>query len=233
MNLKTAKKRSAFRITSKSNDKVAPFTWRKVIVWLFGWTKTLYLVVGFLFGISIDVLGIPKLIVDFKKNLAEASTYVSELVYRTDIWTGIFDTFPEGYVDMVDMDIFSLVDAALEMEVVEGNRLDGRVWWKKSCDLGSPYTGLLLEGDISIGGSSADVIVYDFRGGHRLDYFSGRLSNDGLLIHFSEFPSQSGLNGSRIAHNPEPAKLENWEDLYCEWFTQVIQKKRGSVIDTK
>ncbi len=175
---------------------------------------------------SIDALSIPKSIVDFKIHLAEARIYVSGLVYRTEIWTGIFDTFPEGFVDMNDMEISSLVDAALEIEVVEGNRLDGRVWWEKSCDLGSPYSGLLLEGYIRVGGSSADVVVYDFRGGRRLEYFSGRLSNDGLLVHFSEFPNQTGLNGSRIAHNPEPAKLENWEELHCEWFTKAIQELR-------
>jgi len=165
--------------------------------------------------------------------LTDAKMYVSEVVYRTETWTGIFDTYPEGIVDMNDMEISSFVDAALEMQVVEGNRLDGRVWWKNSCDLGSPYSGLLLEGYISIGGSSADVIVYDFQGGHRLDYFSGHLSNDGLLIHFSEFPNQSGLNGSSIAHNPEPARIENWEDLYCEWFTQAIQEGRNQELISK
>lgn len=225
MNLKTAKKRSASRKTSKSATKASSTTWRKKILGLLGWTKAAYLAVGFLVGISINALSIPKSIVDFKNHFAEARMYVSDLMYRTEIWTGIFDTFPEGFVDMNDMEISSLVDAALEIEVVEGNRLDGRVWWKKSCDLGSPYSGLLLEGYISIGGSSADVIVYDFRGGQRINYFSGNLSNDGLLIHFSGFPHQSGLNGSRIAHNPEPAKIENWEDLYCEWFTQEIQQK--------
>lgn len=113
--------------------------------------------------------------------------YVSDLMYRTEIWTGVFDTFPEGFVDMNDMEISSLVDAALEIEVVEGNRLDGRVWWEKSCDLGSPYSGLLLEGCISISGSSANVIVYDFRGGQRINYFSGTCLMMGFLFTFLDF----------------------------------------------
>lgn len=224
LNLRTAKKRSALRETNKSGDETTSAAWRQKAGRLLKWTKAAYLAIGVLIGLSINILSIPKFVVDFKGHIAEASGYVSGLVYRTEIWTGIFDTFPEGVVDMNDLGISSFVDAALEIEVVERNRLDGRVWWENSCDLGSPYKGLLLEGYIEIGGSSADVIVYDFRGGTRLEFFSGRLDNDGRLIHFSEFPRQSGLNGSIIAWNPGPAKLESWQEIYCEGFSMEIQK---------
>lgn len=224
IDLKNAMKRKALKEADKSaNEATSVTTWPQKANRVIRLTKIAYFVFGVVIGLAIDALSIPKSIVEFKSHIAEARRYVSDLVYRTDIWPGIFDTFPEGIVNMNDLEISSIVDAALEIEVVEGNRLDGRVWWEKSCELGSPYQGLLLEGYIRIGGASADVKIFDFLGGQRVDFFSGRLENDGLLVYFSEFPPLSGLNGSNIARNPEPAELENWQEMHCEWFSEAIQ----------
>ena len=216
LNLRNARKRSRFHSSEELIDDDTPSFWRQKVDWLIRQTKIIYLAIGIIIGLGVDALGIPKSIVEFKSNMTEAREYASSLVYRTEIWTGIFDTFPEGVVDMNDLGISSSVNAALELAVVEGNRLDGRVWWENSCDLGSPFRGLLLEGYIRIGGSSADVKILDFMDGSRVDFFSGRLENDELTVGFSEFPKQTGLNGSRIARNPDPAKLEGWEEPYCD-----------------
>lgn len=169
-------------------------------------------------GLVIDTLSIPKSLVEFQANIDDATQYLYALIYSPENWSGVFDTFPEGNVDMNDMAIVSPVNAALEIEVVDGNLIDGRVWWDKSCDFGSQYQGLLIEGRIQLGGSRADVRILDFIGGHKIIFLEGQLKNDGTILEFAKFPEYSGLNGSRIAKNSEPATLENWSDIYCDWF---------------
>lgn len=117
---------------------------------------------------------------------------------------------------MQSLGISTKVDAALELEVVDVNRLDGRVWWLGSCALGSPYSGLLLDGRIKLGGATAKVTIWELVSGHRVDLAHGLLTADGQTIQFKGFPEPLGLNDSIIAKNPEPAVLEDWQDIYCD-----------------
>ncbi len=43
------------------------------------------------------------------------------------------------------------------------------------------------------------------------------------MITFSGFPESLGLNESKIAKNPEPVQLEDWPDLYCDWFEDWLE----------
>lgn len=174
-------------------------------------------------GLTTAALLFPGQLVDFKTNLPEASNYINNIVYSPEAWTGTFDKFPEGFVDMSSFGISTDVDAALEIEVVRGNHLDGRIWWQGSCDFGGPYSGLLLEGKIKLGGSSADVIIWELVGGNRVNIAQGLLEIDGLLIKFSKFPMSLGLNDSVIAKNPEPAQLDDWPNLYCDSFIDAFR----------
>lgn len=181
-----------------------------------GIIKRVFAVCAFAGGLVTAALLLPVKIVDFEKNLPEAYEYVTSIVYNSEAWTGTFDKYPEGLVDMASLGISSNVNAALEIEVVEGRRLDGRVWWKGSCGFGSPYSGLLLDGQIRLGGSSAEVVIWELVGGHRVDIAHGFLEFDGIMIEFSEFPITLGLNKSKIAKNPEPVRLDDWPSLYCD-----------------
>lgn len=189
----------------------------------FMFSKAAYFVIGVALGIGVNALSIPQKALEFEEHLADAKQYLSRNLYQTSQWTGIFDAFPEGVVDVNDMDISSAVEAALEIEVADGNLTEGRIWWNGSCSLGMPYQGILIEGRIRMGGSRANVQIYDFIGGRRVLFMSGQLKNDGLIIEFTDFPEKSGLNGSRVAQNPEPATLENWSNLYCEEFVNLIK----------
>ena len=135
----------------------------------------------------------------------------------------IFDTFPEGIVDQNDYQIFSSVQAALDIEVVDGNLIDGTVWWDGSCDLGTPYTGLLIEGRIRIGGRTADVKVWDIISGKKVTFLEGVLRRDDFIVEFSDFPNWSKLNNSRIARNPVPALNDFWQNTHCDSFQKNIQ----------
>jgi hypothetical protein len=199
--------------------------WRRRIGQAFNISKTIYFFIGVAAGFAVNALSIPKSVVEFSRYFADAKAYVDTNLYRPEYWTGIFDAYPEGFVDMGDMGISSPSGAALELAVVNGQHLDGRIWWDGSCKLGSPYQGLLIEGSVHLGGHMADVRVFDFLGGHRVDFIEGRLQNDGLMIEFAGFPEGSRLNGNRIAKNPEPATIERWSDLYCDWLTNGRQSE--------
>jgi hypothetical protein len=178
--------------------------------------KILAMLAGGIISLVLAILLLPGQIVDFQKNLPQALIYASSILYGTQSWDGKFDKFPEGLADIQSLGISTKVDAALELEVVDINRLDGRVWWRGSCASGSPYSGLLLDGRIRLGGSSAKVIIWELVSGQRVDLASGSLATDGLTIQFAGFPENLGLNGSVIAKNPEPALLEDWQNLYCD-----------------
>lgn len=177
--------------------------------------KILYTALGAAFAFAIAVLLLPEKIIGFKNYFPEAREYIYSFLYKPEAWTGVFDKYPEGLVDMASLGISTDVDAALELDVVEGNRLDGRIWWLGSCSFGGPYSGLLIDGRINAGGSSAEVTIWELVGGYRKDLAHGVLEINGIMITFGNFPQNLGLNGSRIAKNPEPSKIEDWPDLHC------------------
>lgn len=187
--------------------------------------KKVLTVCGIVGVLTTGALLLPGQIVDFKTNFPEASASITNMIYSPDAWTGTFDKYPEGLVDMSLLGISTNVNAALQIEVVEGNHLDGRIWWQGSCAFGGPYSGLLLEGKIKLGGSSADVTIWELVGGHRVDIAQGLLKVDGIMIRFSKFPMSLGLNESVIAKNPEPVRLEDWPNLYCASFVDTLRHK--------
>ncbi|WP_461478957.1 hypothetical protein [Pararhodobacter aggregans] len=178
--------------------------------------KRLSSVLAIVCSLMLAVLLLPGRIVDFEQSFPRAYFYITNLVYRSEAWTGVFDRYPEGVVDMASLGISTNVDAALEIEVVEGNRIDGRIWWQGSCESGSPYSGLLLDGRIELGGRAAQVAIWEMVGGHRIQFATGILELDNQMIHFTNFSSELGINGSRIFKNPEPAQIEDWPNLYCD-----------------
>lgn len=225
LNLRSAHRRIAAR--EKHQLQAKDKTIKSLIREAFSFSKAIYLMIGVALGFAVNALSIPKNILEFKTHYEDAKRFIEQKIYHPADWSGIFDTFPEGIVDMNDLGIFSPGDAALEIEAVDGNILDGRIWWDKSCESGTPYTGVLITGHIDFGGSKAHVEVYDFIGGHRIQFFEGKLMNDGLIMEFTDFPTQTGLNGSRIVKNPEPAVIENWNGMYCDWFLKAVNLKNN------
>ena len=188
-------------------------------------SKKVFAFIAIAGAFTTGALLLPGQIIDFKTNFPKASAYITNIIYSTDAWTGTFDKYPEGVADMSSLGISTNVNAALEIEIVEGNRLDGRIWWQGSCDFGGPYSGLLLDGKIKLGGSSAEAIIWELVGGHRVEIAQGMLEVDGLMIRFSKFPMSLGLNESVIAKNPEPVQLEDWPNLYCASFSDTVRYK--------
>ncbi|GAW35934.1 hypothetical protein RA2_03002 [Roseovarius sp. A-2] len=223
LNLKRAQKRADAREQAKApRGRAGQIKCHISRVWRY--PKLIYPALVVAAGTFAYVLGLPKLIGDFGDYYPKATKYVEELFYSPSEWSGIFDAFPEGRVDINDLRLSSPVKAALELEVYDGNKLDGRIWWQGSCDLGMPHKGILISGDIEFGGSTANVEVFDFSQGRRVSFFTGKLENHESIIQFSEFPADTGLNGSRIAKNPLPSQLKDWGEPYCAWFLDLMRQ---------
>jgi hypothetical protein len=219
LNLRIARKR-------KTNSALRTYrhtlpTWKTRIKSLVRYSRMIYIMLGLILAAIAYVFELPSRIVEFGDSYPKAQKYLYEKAYSPLDWTGIFDTFPEGFVDYNDMGISSPVKAALDISVYDGNRLEGTIWWQGSCSLGLPYQGILIDGEIKLGGTTAIVEVYDFKDGRRVSFFTGEMRNDGSIIEFSNFPENTALNGSRIAQNPLPATLEHWEWPYC---ASIIEK---------
>ena len=225
INLRQARRRS--RSAEERRTKSARSKAKRLLASILKLGRLVFFLIGFVLGVAADALNFPKYVLDFKNTVGEAKQYVNSLIYRHSHWTGIVDTFPEGIVDWQELEITSPVEAALDIAVVDGNLLDGTIWWLGSCNLGLPYQGLLVEGRIHLGGNSADVQVFDFVGGRRINFFAGVLTGNGEVVEFSSFPENLGLNGSRIALNPHPAQIEHWTELYCEEFLGANSDARG------
>ncbi|WP_146681491.1 hypothetical protein [Thioclava sp. F28-4] len=164
-----------------------------------------------------QVLGIPEKIANFKENWPKAKSYYYEVFYQTPRWSGIFDSFPEGVVDMADYGLTEENKAAVDL-VVEGNWVNGTIWWDQSCNLGLPWSGILIQGYINFGGKSAEMEIFDFVGGHKVTFMTGTFRVDDQILEMSDFPVETDLNGSRLFHNPDPATIEDWPSNYCSDF---------------
>ncbi|WP_417240687.1 hypothetical protein [Celeribacter halophilus] len=222
LNLRIAHKRIAEKKARQNAAKLQ--NQKSLTARFFKLSRSIYFVIGFALGLMADALSIPKAIVDFEHYLGGAKDYAYRLAYRPANWSGVFDAFPEGITDINDLGILVPAEVTLKIESHNGNGIDGRVWWNKSCDFGVPHKGLLLQGRINIGGSTADVQVFDFFNGKRLDLFEGQLINDGIMIEFKNFPNFAGLNGNRISKNPAIPSLESENDLFCNWFLDTLNQ---------
>lgn len=207
LNLRVARKRRNASVLG-TYRRTLP-TWKTRAKGFVRYSRMIYVLLGLVLAALAYVFELPSRIVEFGDNYPKAQAYLYDRAYSPLDWTGVFDTFPEGIVDFNGMEISSPVEAALDITVYDGNRLDGTIWWQGSCDLGLPYQGILIGGEIRLGGATAIVEVYDFVDGQRVSMFTGEMRNDGATIEFSNFPEKTALNGSRIAQNPPPANLNS------------------------
>ena len=83
-----------------------------------------------------------------------------------DEWTGHWSSFPEGYVDMADMQL-SDVDMQITIWASQGN-IDGTIATKRICKSLPVLNYVLLRGEVS--GNTARVVAWDIVQGHKTDF---------------------------------------------------------------
>jgi hypothetical protein len=155
----------------------------------------------------------PTLLENLQKLPAEFSDTVGKFQswwYDDADWTGNWSDFPEGIVDMADM---HLSDTDLKVTIwAKQGQLEGTIENAKVCQVSFDY--LLLSGSVS--GNTSDVMVWDFRDGHRLRFAQLTFSrnDDTLTIKktldpaglFSEDAVRIGRHPATDDKEPEPQR---------------------------
>jgi hypothetical protein len=127
--------------------------------------------------------------------------------YEDEAWSGTWSSFPEGYVDMGDMNL-SDVDLRLEI-VADQGQIGGVIATGKICQALPVFDFLLIKGEVS--GGDAKITVYDFIDGKRKEFARLALRREGRIMTVTPiegmvdwFPKMA-----RIGHHPDKGEPLN------------------------
>lgn len=149
------------------------------------------------------ILGILVLYANNKGAFADLKNDFYSWLYQEKAWTGLFNNFPEGYVDMASM---NLSDTSLQMVViVKDGKVDGVIADKKLCKVGFPNGYKLLKGNIGLFGNTANVQVFDFEAGFLREYAELKIEREGIVLEVEAREGSKWLlpRPVRIAMHPE------------------------------
>ena len=148
------------------------------------------------------VLGLLVLYANNKGAFSELKNDFYVWLYEKDSWTGLFNNFPEGYVDMASM---NLSDTGLQLVmIINGGRIDGVISDKKLCKIGFPNGYKLLKWDIGIFGKTAEIQAFDFEQGFLREYAKLAVKRDGVVLEVKAKKGSEWLlpQPIRIAQHP-------------------------------
>ncbi|MBB5882956.1 hypothetical protein GGR74_004206 [Xanthomonas arboricola] len=155
----------------------------------------------------------------------------SAWLHEDEEWNGYWSASSEGYINSSEMDL-SNSDLVLILSASNG-ALSGTVASKSICRAIPLFNYNLVDGKISITGNTANILIYDYIGGRKVELESLQLRRDGVVI---EAVSRGGLlqmpvSPVRIARRPHDSKDENLEPdhQYCleernAFFERALEK---------
>lgn len=111
---------------------------------------------------------------EFRETMQQFTAWAKE----DSEWSGRWSSFPEGYVDMADMDL-SDVDMQITIWANQGY-IDGTIATKKVCQSIPFVNYVLLRGKVS--GNTAVVTAWDIIQGHKRDFAELKLVRDGVIM---------------------------------------------------
>jgi len=179
-------------------------------------------------------LGILVLYANNKGAFANLKDDFYSWLYQDEAWNGLFNSYPEGYVDMASM---GLSNTSLQLVVtVKHGRVDGVIAEKKLCKVGFPHGYKLLSGDVGIFGNSADVQAFDHESGFPRKYANLNIRRKGIILEVTAKEGSQWLlpNPVRIAMHPtiDPdAGMKSLLDFCAEEHAELmnkVHKIRGS-----
>lgn len=153
-----------------------------------------------------------------KGAFSELKDDFSTWIYKRDAWTGLFNNFPEGHIDMASM---NLSESDLQLVIlVNGGLIDGVIADKKLCKIGFPNGYKLLKGDIEFLGNTADVQAFDFEQGHLREYARLEIKREGVILEVTAKKGSEWLlpQPVRIAQHPTKNTDTGMKDLlkFCD-----------------
>ncbi len=175
------------------------------------------------------ILGILVLYANNKGAFADLKNDFYSWLYQEKAWTGLFNNFPEGYVDIASM---NLSDTSLQLVIIvnDGN-VDGVIADKKLCKVGFPYGYKLLKGNIGVLGNAANVQVFDYEAGFLREYAELKIKREGIVLEVEAKEGSKWLlpHPVRIAMHPETDADTGMESLldFCATERAELMKHLG------
>jgi hypothetical protein len=174
------------------------------------------------------------LLVIYANNKGAFSTLTNDFyawLYDSEEWTGLFNNFPEGYVDMASME---LSDTPLQLVLtIERGRIDGVIADRRLCKAGFPHDYKLLKGEVGVFGRTASIQAFDYVGGYMQEYAAFTLARDGVVLSVSPKPDSTWLlpAGVRLAKHPDmnvEAGIESLNGFCADEMRELLDSRRKS-----
>jgi hypothetical protein len=191
------------------------------------WYKKLWFGVSVLsvvlFTLIINATSLLSNLENFPKDASRTTSKFLSWYFDDEQWTGLWSSFPEGYVDLVEME---LSDVDLRLDITsENGQIEGMIVSQKMCEAVPFSPFLLVDGEVD--GSTALIRVYDFVGGRRQDFAAATLKREGVIM---TIVPTDGLvdwlpNGARIGLHPE-AK----DDEKNSFFFNFCKEERAAAM---
>lgn len=149
------------------------------------------------------VLGLLVLYANNKGAFADLTDDFYGWLYEDAAWTGLFNNFPEGYVDMASM---GLSDTSMQIVMsAKRGKIDGAIAERSLCTVGFPHDYKLLRGEVNLLGRTADLVVWDVVGGHHRDYATLSASLEGVILNVEGGTKESrwpAVTAVRLGQHP-------------------------------
>lgn len=189
------------------------------------WYKRVWVVVSALGVVCFTlIVNAPVLLANLENLPADTTRVKNKFLswyYDDAAWAGFWSSFPEGYVDVEDMEL-SKGDLKLEIDSVNG-QISGIMVNKEIC-VAAPLSGyLLIEGKVS--GDVAVIMAYDIVGGRRTNLIKAKLERQGIVM--TVLPMEGNVDWipeeSRIGRHWNPDRIER------DNFSDVCRAERDAV----
>jgi hypothetical protein len=180
------------------------------------WYKKVWVVASAVGAVTFAIgLNGPTILQNLRKmptEISETSDQYLSWIKEDEKWTGDWSTFPEGIVDMADMNLSDGVDLKISISSKNGD-LSGEISTGAICKNVPSFDFLMIRGKVS--GDMARVTVWDIIGGKKTSFAELDLVRTGDVITVKPvsgngewFPS-----GARIGKHPETDK--KFLDNFC------------------
>jgi hypothetical protein len=147
--------------------------WKKPWLWFLGTIAALALLLTNINSILSNVRALPG-------EAGKTSEQFSEWYGEYDSWKGHWTNFPEGLVDMAELNL-SQEDFRIDINETKDGTIVGTIETKGICEKTPLFEEFLIEGSIS-SASKARINVFDYIDGHRRVFAKLTLRRDGNVI---------------------------------------------------
>jgi len=132
-----------------------------------------------------------------------------------DAWKGRWTNYPEGLVDMAELNLSS-DDFRINIDETGDGRIAGTIETKGICEKTPIFEELLIDGSISSAGR-AKIEAFDYIDGYRRVFAKLNLRRDGPVMTVIPNDDPAGLFGkeTRIALDPDEFKGEEDRQPIC------------------